>query len=62
MKISERFTKREDEFTVTICSNGYYVELKGRDSNDDWINERYICSKFDELVDSILEFEALQRA
>ena len=61
-KISMKFAKRSDDFTVTICNNGYFIALNGRDSSDEWVDDRFICNNFDELVETILEYESLQRA
>ena len=44
----KNLTKVNDNFSVTMCENGYVVEISGEDSDDNWITTKII---FDGLVD-----------
>lgn len=60
--IKDILAKREENFTVTICANGYMFEAQGRDAKDDWVTTKVLCSNFNELINTIAEFEALPKA
>ena len=62
MSIASKFTKRNEDFTVTICDNGYYLTVGGRNVDDDWIDHKFIYPTFTELCDAILAYESLPRS
>lgn len=62
MSIASKFTKRNEDFTVTICDNGYYLTVGGRNAEDDWIDYKFIYPTFTELCDAILAYESLPRS
>ena len=60
--VTSKFAKRTDDFSVTICDNGYYADFGGRDEDDNWYNQKFIFKDFNELVDAIVAYESLPRA
>ena len=44
------FTEVNDSITINRYSNGFMIEISGRDSDDEWINRKVIVNGFDELV------------
>lgn len=60
--IKDVLAKREENLSITICVNGYMVECGGRDGNDDWLNAKVLCATFNDLVNTIAEFESLPKA
>lgn len=59
--IPDSMTKREENFTVTICYNGYLFEATGRDDKDDWTSTKVVCNTFNDLINTIQKYEALQK-
>ena len=46
-----KLVKIDREYTVTICDNGYTLSANGRDSEDNWVNSRFVCTTEEELFD-----------
>lgn len=59
--LNSKFVKRNDDFTVTICGNGYYADFSGRDEEENWYNQKFVFRDFNELVDAMVAFESLPR-
>lgn len=59
--IKDMFVKREENFNVTICANGYLFDGGGRDAKDDWVTTKVLCATFNDLINTIAEFEALPK-
>ena len=60
--IPDSMVKRDENFTIIICLNGYLFEGNGRDDKDDWINAKVLCNTFTDLVNTIQKYESLSRA
>ena len=45
----EKFKTVNDSFEVTLCENGYIVNISGRTDADDWINKKIVCTTLEEL-------------
>ena len=50
-------TAIEENLSITICANGYSLEVSGKDAKDDWINAKYVVSTFDSLIDLVTEID-----
>ncbi len=61
MKLEDKVTKVNDNFTVYMYDNGFMFEVSGRDSNDNWVTAKILCNKLDELVDLIKQATAMYR-
>ena len=58
MKISEKLSKVDEQFTVYMYDNGYMFEISGRDSEDDWATAKIMCNSMDEIA--VLAHEAAE--
>lgn len=53
-------SKRDESFTIHTYDNGYMVEIPGRDSNDDWITVKLICSTIGEVLVMIEDINKIE--
>jgi hypothetical protein len=49
VKITEKFSKVSESYTVTTCDNGFLVDIGGQNTVDDWINVKIVVHTLDEL-------------
>ena len=47
------FKKVNENFEITIATNGFMVDFCGRDADDNWVRSKLICKDTDELMDTI---------
>lgn len=52
-KLIDIFNKINDNYNVTICNNGFIVDISGRDSTDEWITGKFVVNTIDELKEVI---------
>lgn len=50
MKIKDKLTKVDDTFTVTRYDNGFMVEVRGEDANEDWATVQIITELQSDVV------------
>jgi trehalose-6-phosphate synthase len=50
-------TQLEDYLTINICANGYYLEINGKNSDDEWTPVKYVVKTFDDLIDLVTEID-----
>lgn len=62
MKVSDKLSKVDESFTVTMYDNGFMVEVSGRDEEDDWATTKILCSTFEQVVETIKEIPTLKRS
>lgn len=62
IKITDMFKKVCDNYTVTHCTNGFFIEISGNDEADEWITRKYIVNTIDELKDVIQDIAAMPRS
>ena len=55
MKYLENLSKVNESFTINRYTNGYMVEVGGRDSDNDWKNYKFLCTTDEELFEVIKE-------
>ena len=48
-KMIDVFTKVSDNYAITNCHNGFFVEVSGHDKNENWITVKYVVKTLDEL-------------
>jgi hypothetical protein len=60
-KISDKLTKVNDTLTVNILDNGYFVEVSGRDEDDNWISAKLMCTNLNEVNDLIKEASEMDK-
>jgi hypothetical protein len=53
----EKFKTVNDSFEVTLCENGYIVNIGGRTATDDWINKKIVCTTLEELFELITDID-----
>ena len=61
-KISDKLVKINDNLTVNILDNGYFVEIGGRDEDDIWISVKLMCSNLNEVNDLIKEASEMDKS
>ena len=49
VKITDKFAKVSESFSVTTCENGFLVEMSGNTASEDWINMKVVVHTIDEL-------------
>jgi hypothetical protein len=52
-KLIDHFAKVNDNYTITNCQNGYMVDASGQDSEENWINAKFVFKTIDELKDVV---------
>jgi hypothetical protein len=62
MKISEKLSKVDEQFTVNMYDNGYMFEISGRDSDDDWATAKIMCTSMDEIAELAHEAANMERS
>jgi 7,8-dihydro-6-hydroxymethylpterin-pyrophosphokinase len=55
--ITKSFSTIDEHYTITQCSNGYILEINGRDKKDDYLNIKHLMLKHEELVDVLIEVD-----
>ena len=60
MKLSDKLTKVDDVFEVTKYDNGYKIEVRGEDANEDWATAQIIVFSAMEVKDLFDEYSAME--
>jgi len=47
----------EENVAITICANGYSLEINGKTAKDDWLTVKYVVKTYDEFIDLITEID-----
>ena len=55
--ITKSFSSIDEQYTITQCSNGYILEVNGRDKKDDYLNIKHLMLKHEELVDVLIDVD-----
>jgi hypothetical protein len=61
MKLYDKISKVNDNFTVYMYDNGFMLEVGGRDDNGDWVTAKILCKDMDELIGLIQEATLMER-
>ena len=56
MKLKEKLVKVDDTFTVTRYDNGYMVEVRGRNAEEDWASAKILVSLQTDVRDLFGEY------
>jgi hypothetical protein len=59
--ISDKLTKVNEQFTVSMYDNGYMFEIGGTDPNDDWKTAKIMCNTLADLVTLVKEASEMER-
>jgi hypothetical protein len=59
--IADKLTKVNESFTINMYDNGYMVEVGGRDSEDEWKTSKIICNTLKEVIDIVIQVDAMPR-
>lgn len=54
-----KLSKVDADFTVNRYDNGWMIELRGRDKEEDWATTKLLCNSEEELIDLIKEYNAM---
>lgn len=60
-KLSDRFSKVGESFSVYMYDNGFMMEANGRNFADDWKTVKIICNDLNELLDLVKEAGTMER-
>lgn len=60
-KLSDRFSKVGESFSVYMYDNGYMIEANGRNFTDDWKTVKIVCNDLDELLALVKEAGTMER-
>lgn len=52
-KLIDHYAKVNDSYNITNCQNGYIVDVSGQDSEENWINAKFVFKTIDELKDVV---------
>jgi len=47
----------EENMAITVCANGYWLEVNGKTAQDEWLAVKYVVKTFDELIDLVTEID-----
>jgi hypothetical protein len=57
----KKLKKVSDSFSVTICENGYVVDVSGEDEDETWINSKIVFDGIDEMAAFIAKISKLEK-
>ncbi len=60
-KIATAFSKVSENYTVTMCLNGYVIEVNGQDTTGEWVTHRLVINRLDELIDAVKDLAHIPR-
>lgn len=60
-KLADHLNKVDDNYTVTICHNGFLVDVYGVDSNEERVSAKYIVKTLEELHEVVQDLAWLPR-
>jgi hypothetical protein len=60
-KVSDKLTKVNESFTVSMYDNGYMLEISGKDSDDNWKTAKLMVQTVDQLMALVKEATELPR-
>jgi len=60
-KLSDKFTKVNESFTVNMYDNGFMVEVGGRNKKGDYVNAKILCNTLDEMLSLVKEAGEMDR-
>ena len=58
--VSDKFSKVNENFSITRCENGFFVEISGKDLDNDWKSSKVICNTEEDLITVIKQINALE--
>lgn len=61
MSINTKIVKVNDVYSVTMCANGYVVEITGRDVQENWSTSKLICTSMAELIELLGEINSMDK-
>lgn len=61
MSINTKIVKVNDVYSVTMCANGYVVEITGRDAKENWSTSKLICTSMAELIELLGEINSMDK-
>lgn len=61
MSINTKIVKVNDVYSVTMCANGYVVEITGRDAQENWSTSKLICTSMAELIELLGEIDSMDK-
>ena len=62
MKYLEKLNKVNESFTINRYTNGYMIEVGGRDEEDNWKTAKIMVGTVEELLVLVREATEIERA
>lgn len=59
--VADAFKAVSDSYTVTICRNGFVIEITGKNEQDDFITDRFIYNSLDQLKTAVQDIAWMKR-
>jgi hypothetical protein len=53
--------KVSESFTISMCYNGYVLEVSGRDEEGDWKTLKIIVVDIENLIETIKELDKMEK-
>ena len=47
----------DENYTITHCTNGYLIDISGRERMGDYANVKHLVFKHEELIDALIEID-----
>lgn len=60
-KLTNRFSKVGEIYTVTQCRNGFVVDVSGEDMDGNWLNTKYVVNTLEDLKEVLEELAIMPR-
>ena len=54
-----KLVNRNAEYTIENISNGYVLNINGRDDDGNWVNEKLYVGNFDQLMGAIRSLDEM---
>lgn len=55
------YTKINDNYTVTMCENGFVVEVSGERGGESWVTTKYVVSTLEEFKNFVQDLAWMPR-
>lgn len=61
MKLSDKLAKVGEDFTITKYDNGFKVEVRGENHEENWTNANILVTNLDQIFELLTEFDEMEQ-
>lgn len=54
-KISDIMSSVDSEYTINRCHNGFVIEVRGHDKDEEWMTLKYVVQSVEDLLKAVTE-------